>query len=91
MSTTEITAIKDGASADRVGLARFNKAMRSKLSAKRADGKGGWNRPSGGYYTGCSISHLRRLLASHIKKGDMVDVANFCMMIWNRQHPKGPR
>jgi len=25
------------------------------------------------------------MLADHVKKGDMVDIGNYAMMIWNRQ------
>ena len=86
-----ITDILDDAAADNVGVSRFSQAMSLKLAKKRNDGKGGWNRPAQAYHTGCSPEHLRRLLATHIKKGDLVDIANFCMMIWNRENPKGDK
>ena len=75
--------------ADRIGLRRFRRAMEAKLDDKRAEGRGGWHLEahSGGY--GTSIPRLRRMLLSHVKKGDPVDIANFCMMIWNREHPTG--
>lgn len=70
--------------ADTVGVIRFTQEMENKMGIKRAQGRGGWNNPA---Y--CSIEHLQALLRSHVEKGDPVDVANFAMMIWNRQHPEG--
>ena len=82
-----ITSIFDGEKADSVGVRRFTKAMKSKLAAKRAEGRGGWNRlPENGY--GTSIARLRRMMLKHVEKGDPVDIANFCMMIWNRSNPR---
>ena len=84
----QITEIFDDAEADSIGVRRFAKAMAVKLTDKRAEGRGGWHRPpSNGYGTG--IARLRRMMLAHIEKGDPVDIANFCMMIWNREHPKG--
>lgn len=85
----DITEILDDAAADNTGVVRFSQAMSRKLAKKRADGYSGWNRPTNAYYTGCSPEHLRRKLRSHIEKSDLVDVANFCMMIWNRENPNG--
>ena len=69
--------------ADLAGVARFASAMKLKLAKKRRQGYAGWNDGR------CSLPRLRGLLVSHIKKRDPVDIANFCMMIWNRQHPSG--
>jgi hypothetical protein len=33
----------------------------------------------------CSIEDLSLWLGEHILKGDPVDIANYCMMIWNRR------
>lgn len=66
------------------GVLRFSAAMRSKLDRKRQDGRGGWNKPDE-----CSVEFLRQLLDEHVRKGDPVDIANICMMIWNRENPKG--
>ena len=68
---------------DLVGVARFASAMKRKLAKKRQEGYAGWNDGR------CSIARLRGLLTSHLKKRDPVDIANFCMMIWNRAHPTG--
>lgn len=80
----DITAIKNNVTADAVGVARFSAAMSNKLDAKRAEGRGGWNKPDE-----CSVESLCVMLADHVRKGDMVDIANFAMMIWNRNNPKG--
>lgn len=80
----DITKIKGSAAADAIGVARFSLAMSNKLDAKRAEGRGGWNNPEE-----CSVESLCVMLADHVKKGDMVDIANFAMMIWNRNNPKG--
>ena len=37
-----------------------------------------------GFYE-CSLEYLKQLLAEHIEKGDMVDVANFAAMIYARE------
>lgn len=68
--------------ADRFGVERFQAAMLTKLAKKRHEGRGGWNRENE-----CRIGYLRQLLAEHVDKGDPVDIANFCMMIWNRENP----
>lgn len=74
----------DAPDCDYVGVQRFAAAMNDKLKKKRESGRGGWNDP-----TECPLSELRRMLRDHMEKGDMVDIANFSMMIWNRQNPKG--
>ena len=83
--------------ADDQGLLRFAGAMARKLNRKREEGRGGWNKepytvqPDRGdrvWRGGCTVADLRRMLREHIEKGDPVDIANFCMMIWNREHPE---
>lgn len=83
-----IQEIRDPQSADTVGVQRFAQAMVLKMAKKRAEGKRGWNttRDSG---WGCSVQELEVMLRKHLAKGDLVDVANFCMMVWNRRNPKG--
>lgn len=71
----------DGYRADANGLFNFRLAMEQKLMQKRVDGRGGWHDPEQ-----CSVDYLRQLLVEHVDKGDMVDVANFAMMIWNREN-----
>lgn len=67
-------------SENRAGVRDFSNAMLDKLEAKLNDGRYGWHDPAE-----CSIEHLCVLLADHIRKGDMVDIGNLAMMIWNRQ------
>jgi hypothetical protein len=84
--------------ADDVGVERFAKAMSTKLAKKRDEGRSGWNRepytvqPDRGDRVGrfgCTVSDLREMLREHFATGDPVDIANFCMMIWNRENPNG--
>jgi hypothetical protein len=72
--------------ADIEGCKRFQEAMLKKLSIKRAEGKYGWNNPDV-----CSTQDLAVWLEEHFKKGDPVDIANYCMMIWNRVNPLPPQ
>ena len=67
-----------------IGTFRFRNAMKAKLEKKVLEGRGGWNIPSQ-----CSIKRLEQMLLDHVKKGDPVDIANFCMFIWNRRNPYG--
>lgn len=73
---------------DRRGVNNLSAAMRKKLRRKRAEGRSGWHDPDQ-----CSVKRLKLMLRAHLNKGDMVDVANFAMMIYNREHcmKKEPR
>jgi hypothetical protein len=64
---------------DDIAVEVFAAAMKSKLARKRDEGRGGWDNPDV-----CTIGFLEKCLREHIQKGDMVDVANFAMMIWHR-------
>lgn len=64
---------------DDAAVDRFAAAMKAKLAAKRADGRGGW-----GDKAQCSQQFLSDLLRGHVDKGDPVDVANFAMMLHQR-------
>lgn len=64
---------------DDLAVDRFAAAMKAKLAASRAKGRGGWDDPAQ-----CTVEHLARLLVDHIPKGDAVDVANFAMMLHQR-------
>lgn len=68
------------AEADDNGVNALACAMKSKLAAKRAEGYGGWNKPDD-----CAVEHLAKLLLDHLPKGDPVDIANFAMMLFNRE------
>ena len=68
-----------GHHADDVAVDRFAEAMKAKMAASRAKGRGGWERTEV-----CPQGSLQRMLLEHIAKGDPVDVGNFAMMIFNR-------
>ena len=83
-----ITVLNASEVADTEGVRRFSEAMNAKLAKKRDEGKRGWNwTPASGW--GCTIRDLEAMLRKHTAKGDVVDIANFCMMIWNRRNPRG--
>lgn len=63
----------------------FAAAMQSKMAASRAKGRSGWNDPED-----CPAERLQSMLIEHLAKGDPVDVANFCMMLWNRNESTAP-
>jgi hypothetical protein len=65
---------------DDLAVDRFAAAMKAKLAQKRAEGYGGWNDP----VDAVSLT-LARMLVEHIPKGDPVDVANYAMMLHQRQ------
>ena len=65
---------------DDMKVDEFANAMKAKMAKKRDEGRGGWDDPAQ-----CSIEHLANLLISHIEKGDPVDIANFCMMLFHRK------
>ncbi|PZU22451.1 MAG: hypothetical protein DI589_11185 [Shinella sp.] len=67
---------------DDLAVDRFAAAMKEKLAKKRDEGRGGWDNKDE-----CSNEFLSKLLRGHIKKGDPVDVGNFCMML----HQRGER
>lgn len=81
---------------DKWSVERYAKAMDAKMELKLNEGFGGWADPRK-----CTVEHLQRLLLEHIEKdvktgedgknifvGDPVDIANYCMMIWNRNNPE---
>lgn len=80
----DITRIAYDSTANAIGLRRFRAAMLRKLDEARSKGRGGWNLPRE-----CRVERLWEMMVEHVQKGDVVDVANFCMMIWNRRNPTG--
>ncbi len=56
----------------------FRNAMLSKLRRKAVEGKSGWDDPD------WTKEQILEALKEHVEKGDMVDVANFAMFLWNR-------
>ena len=63
---------------DDIAVDRFAAAMKEKMAAARAKGRGGWDGPT------CNAQLLSDMLRDHVAKGDPRDVADFCMMLWNR-------
>lgn len=57
-------------------LEAFTKEMRTKLFDKVDEGYVGWASEE-------FRDKLLKKLQAHLDKGDMVDVANFAMMLWN--------
>lgn len=58
---------------DDIAVDAFAAAMKAKMAAARAKGRGGWET--------CTPADLSRMLRDHVEKGDPRDVANFCMML----------
>ena len=67
---------------DDMAVDRFATAMKAKLTKKRAEGRGGWDRRDE-----CSAEDLTYMLVQHLWKGDPLDVGNFAMML----HQRGER
>ena len=57
----------------------FAEAMTAKLLEKCRRGSGGWDDPE------WSVHDIVGRIREHIEKGDVIDVANFCAFLWNRQ------
>lgn len=64
---------------DDLAVDAFAAAMKAKMAAARAKGRGGWEDPAQ-----CTAEDLSRMLRNHVEKGDPRDVANFCMMLHQR-------
>ncbi|OBU52258.1 hypothetical protein [Stenotrophomonas maltophilia] len=64
---------------DDVAVDAFAVAMKAKMAEARAKGRGGWEYPAQ-----CTAEDLSRMLREHVEKGDPRDVANFCMMLYQR-------
>lgn len=68
---------------DDIGIDEFANAMHSTMANSRAKGRSGWDDK-----TKCSGEYLAALLVIHLTKGNagtFVDVADFCMMLHQRQ------
>lgn len=63
---------------DDAAVDRFAVAMKNKLAAARAKGRGGWDGSE------CNSQRLSDMLRAHVEKGDPRDVANFCMFLHER-------
>lgn len=67
---------------DDAAVDQFAQVMKAKLAKARAKGRSGWDDPAQ-----CSPEYLADLLAGHVRKGNdgnFVDVANFAMMLHQR-------
>lgn len=59
-------------------LKLLSEAMSNKLEKKFNEGRGNW------FHSSTTREDLSRMLKEHVEKGDPVDVANFCMMLYYR-------
>lgn len=68
-----------------IGLHRFMEAMADKLiEANLIREAGNWNFP-----LSCLQSELDELMLKAFKDADYISIANYAMMLWNRQNPHG--
>ncbi len=58
---------------------RFGQVMKHKLLKKYGEGRRGWDDPA-------CLGWLKKSIVDHVSKGDMVDVANLAMFIWNIEY-----
>lgn len=74
------TTPSDATTFDDYAIDNFANAMKEKMRKKAAEGRGGWHDKEQ-----CKTEFLNQLLHEHVVKGDPIDVANFCMMLWDRR------
>lgn len=67
------------ASDESKGVYKLALAMCDKLATKKAQGYTGWDDEDD-----CPNERLVNLLIKHVPKGDPIDIANFCMMLYWR-------
>jgi hypothetical protein len=60
---------------DDIAVDEFATQMKAKLAIARLKGRAGWQ--------DCDRNDLWRMLRNHVQKGDVRDIANYCMMIWH--------
>jgi hypothetical protein len=59
---------------------KFAAECKAKMQYSReVKGRGGWDDKDQ-----CTVQYLAELFVDHIEKGDPIDLANFCMMLWAR-------
>lgn len=77
-----VTAISGGMPEhlDDICVLLFASLMRKKLKYKREQGYEGWET--------VPASTLANMLLEHISKGDVVDIANFCMFLSHHEDSK---
>lgn len=71
----------DEAKYDEEVIDAFATAMKAKMALKRAQGRGGWSSKGNCGVTGAELSEQLR---EHVEKGNPIDVANYCFMLWAR-------
>ena len=74
-----MTPENEQAASDNLSVDIFACIMKDKLAKSRAKGRAGWEQ--------CDPTALSAMLREHVEKGDPVDVANFCMMLWHHRVP----
>lgn len=67
---------------DDIAIDTFAQAMKNKMAQTREEGRDGWYDKSL-----CTDELLAQLLVKQLGKGDPVDIANFAMMLFNRNAP----
>ena len=60
---------------DDIAVDEFAVAMKAKLLVARTKGRAGWQ--------DYDRNDLWKMLRAHVQKGDVRDIANFCMFIWH--------
>jgi hypothetical protein len=81
MMVRDEAALQSEKDHDLSALSLFYQAMCWRLAEKRAEGRSGWHDEGQ-----CSTQYLRELLMESVKKGNMVDIANFAMMVYCREN-----
>lgn len=64
---------------DDISINNFSNQMKAKMLRSRQKGRDGWYDPER-----CAAADLVAQYREHLKKGDPVDIANYCMMIFTR-------
>lgn len=63
---------------DDSAVIRFSMLMRDRMAISRMKGKGGWDNPTR------PVTHLYSCYCAAIAKGDLIDIANYAMMLQQR-------
>jgi len=59
--------------------------MQAKLLKQMDKGRNGWDDKN------WTLADIKNQMIEHVKKGDMIDVANFAMFHWNQTAPVSPK
>lgn len=68
-----------GREIDELGVEELAAAMKAKLLQKRIEGRSGWDNPAR-----CLVANLANQFIDHLAKGDLIDLANYLMMLNHR-------